>query len=233
MTQVSCESRGYTWALGPGPRALDVTLGIPLLLLALIPMAVIALALLLTQGRPILFVQCRLGRGERRFTLHKFRTLPAGAARTGLVAAANPEPPTTLASWLRQTRLDELPQLYDVLRGAMSLVGPRPEPPAVANAVATTLRSEVLAARPGLTSRVSLAFLCEDDVLEDTRDSEGTYRQVLVPEHFRRERQELVERTLITDLITLGQSALLPLRQRRDAACRQRVLALLAEAPQS
>ena len=115
----------------------------------------------------------------------------------------------------------------------MSLVGPRPEPPAVANAVATTLRSEVLAARPGLTSRVSLAFLCEDDVIEDTRDSEGTYRQVLVPEHFRRERRELVERTLITDLMTLGQSALLPLRQRHDAACRQRVLALLAEARQS
>ena len=78
MTQVSCESRDHTWALGPGPRVLDVTLGIPLLLLGLIPMAVIALALLLTQGRPVLFVQCRLGRGERTFTLHKFRTLPAG-----------------------------------------------------------------------------------------------------------------------------------------------------------
>ena len=232
MKEMSCHSSGHTWALGPGPRALDLVLGIPLLLIGLIPMAVIALVLLLTQARPVLFVQCRLGRGERTFTLHKFRTLPTGAAHRGLVAAANPAPSTRLASWLRQTRLDELPQLYDVLRGAMSLVGPRPEPPAVARAVSSSLRAKVLAARPGLTSRVSLAFLCEDEVLADATDPEGIYRRILVPEHFRREQRELAERTLIKDLMTIGRSALLPLRRRYDTGCRQRVLSLLAEAPQ-
>jgi lipopolysaccharide/colanic/teichoic acid biosynthesis glycosyltransferase len=113
-----------------GKRMLDVT-GAGLMAVVTAPvMGVIAVALWRTQGRPILFRQQRVGRGDRDFTIVKFRTMIRGAADqgAGLWFERNDPRITPLGAFLRSSSLDELPQLWNVLRGDMSLVGPRPKP---------------------------------------------------------------------------------------------------------
>ncbi|MCB9373366.1 MAG: sugar transferase [Microthrixaceae bacterium] len=106
-------------------RALDVVVSALVLLVVALPMAAIAVAIRLTMGRPVLFRQTRPGRDEALFTLCKFRTMRA--PRPGEEAlATDAERLTRLGRWLRRTSLDELPTLWNVLRGDMSLVGPRP-----------------------------------------------------------------------------------------------------------
>ena len=111
-----------------GKRAFDVVAAsLGLLLLAPL-LLVAAAALLLTQGRPILFRQTRVGRGGRDFRLLKFRSMTVlRGTESGSFDAGNPARITPLGRFLRRTKMDELPQLWNVLKGDMSLVGPRPE----------------------------------------------------------------------------------------------------------
>lgn len=140
-------------------RGLDIVLALLFLAIAAIPTLVIALAILTTTGRPILYRGGRVGRGGRFYTMLKFRTLRAGAEeRLGpflgdeLVERTREER-TTVGRWLRATQLDELPQLVNVVRGDMSLVGPRPIRPIFFEQLASELPAywQRLVVRPGLT----------------------------------------------------------------------------------
>ena len=140
-------------------RALDVVLSAFFLLLSLPVLALIALAILVTDGRPVLYRGRRVGRGGRVFTMVKFRTLRRGAeARLGaylgdeLVRRTRAEY-TAVGRRLRAAQLDELPQLWNVLRGEMSLVGPRPIRPIFFEQLAAELPAywQRLVVRPGLT----------------------------------------------------------------------------------
>jgi len=146
---------------GAGPfyerakRALDIAVAVPMLLIALPVMAVVALAVRLDSPGPALFVQERLGRHKRPFRCFKFRSMVQDAeARTGAVWATRGDPRVTrLGRILRATRLDELPQLFNVLLGEMSLVGPRPIRAHFAERLARTVPFYDLRfmAKPGLT----------------------------------------------------------------------------------
>jgi lipopolysaccharide/colanic/teichoic acid biosynthesis glycosyltransferase len=140
-------------------RVLDVTLSVTFLAVAAIPMALIALAMLVTSGRPVLYRGKRVGRGGEFYTMLKFRTLRPGAEeRLGpflgpeLVERTRGER-TAMGRWLRATQLDELPQLWNVLRGQMSLVGPRPIRPIFFEQLALDLPAywQRLVVRPGVT----------------------------------------------------------------------------------
>lgn len=140
-------------------RALDVGLSLLFLLIAAIPIVLIALAILATTGRPVLYRGQRVGRGGDFYTMLKFRTLRPGAEeRLGpflgpeLVEKTREER-TRIGRWLRATQLDELPQLWNVLRGDMSLVGPRPIRPIFFEQLASELPAywQRLVVRPGLT----------------------------------------------------------------------------------
>jgi lipopolysaccharide/colanic/teichoic acid biosynthesis glycosyltransferase len=142
-----------------GLRALDVLLSGALLLVSLPVSAPISLALLATGGRPLFYRGERVGRGGRVFTMLKFRTLERGAeTRLGpflgdeLVSRTRAET-TPLGRWLRATQLDEIPQFLNVLRGDMSLVGPRPIRPIFFEELAEELPAywQRLVVRPGLT----------------------------------------------------------------------------------
>jgi lipopolysaccharide/colanic/teichoic acid biosynthesis glycosyltransferase len=140
-------------------RVLDVVLATVFLAIAAIPMLLIALVILLTSGRPIFYRGERVGRGGEFYTMLKFRTLRPGAEeRLGpflgpeLVDRTRRER-TAIGRWLRATQLDELPQLWNVLRGDMSLVGPRPIRPIFFEELAAELPAywQRLVVRPGVT----------------------------------------------------------------------------------
>jgi exopolysaccharide biosynthesis polyprenyl glycosylphosphotransferase len=132
-------------------RLMDLTLGTLLLILSAPLMAVIAFVIWKTDGAPALFTQDRVGQGGKRFRIFKFRTMYRDAAAYAPTPRDQNDPRVTpVGRFLRRTSLDELPQLLNVLRGEMSLVGPRPEMPFIV-AQYTAAQRERLAAKPGLT----------------------------------------------------------------------------------
>jgi lipopolysaccharide/colanic/teichoic acid biosynthesis glycosyltransferase len=200
------------------------------LLVALAPLlAAVALALRLTGGPgSVFFVQQRLGRGGVPFALHKFRTLSRGP---GATVAPRDDPRTTAtARWLRRLHVDELPQLLDVLRGRMALVGPRPEVPANLEAVPADQLARVLAVRPGITGPTQLAFLAEDDVLADVPDPVSVYRRVLVPAKVRHDLEWLAHRSFLGDLRVLVASPFAVCSRRKRVRSRARLLELVRSA---
>ncbi len=169
-----------------GKRLFDLlAAGLGLLLLAL-PMAAIALAVRLDSPGPVFFRQQRVGRHGRLFRIHKFRTMVADAERRGPgITVGEDARITRVGAWLRRHKLDELPQLIDVLQGTMSLVGPRPELPRYVAHYARLLgeadAARLLALRPGLTDPASLAFRDEAALLADAADPERRYVEELLP----------------------------------------------------
>lgn len=135
---------------GGGKRCLDVVLALPLLLLISAPMFLVALLVKLDSRGPAFFVQPRLGRGGRMFSVLKFRTMTA-RPRSRQVQVFDGDPEVTgVGRWLRRLKIDELPQLWNVVRGEMSLVGPRPGLPEHEATLDERGRRR-LEVRPGLT----------------------------------------------------------------------------------
>jgi lipopolysaccharide/colanic/teichoic acid biosynthesis glycosyltransferase len=140
-------------------RVLDVVFSLVFVAIFLVPVVLIALAILATSGRPVLYRGTRVGRGGEFYTMLKFRTLRPGAEeRLGAhlgeeLVFRTKEERTTVGRWLRATQLDELPQLLNVLKGEMSLVGPRPIRPIFFEQLASDLPAywQRLVVRPGLT----------------------------------------------------------------------------------
>ncbi len=159
-------------------RALDL-LGASLGLALLAPVfAIIALAIKLDDGGPVFFRQLRIGEGGAPFRIWKFRTMrPAAGAPVTIGADSRI---TRLGRWLRRYRLDELPQLLNVLVGTMSLVGPRPEVPEFVAAYSPGER-ELLRYRPGMTDPASLQFRNEAAILGGMADPVAAYRAQILP----------------------------------------------------
>jgi lipopolysaccharide/colanic/teichoic acid biosynthesis glycosyltransferase len=142
-------------------------------------LAVIALLVLAADGPPVLFRQERIGRLGRPFQILKFRTMRA-SARGPRITAAGDRRITAVGVWLRRLKLDELPQLLNVLRGDMSLIGPRPEVPEYVD-LKDDLWRRVLQFRPGITDAATLAFRNEEEVLAGAADWNSFYRGVILP----------------------------------------------------
>lgn len=189
--------------------------------------AVLALAVRLDSPGPAIYREWRLGRGGRAFRIHKLRTLHDGHGEERAVAPPGDPRITRLGHYLRRTHVDELPQLFDVCRGAMSLVGPRPAKLDLWRAVSADLRARVLAVRPGLTSSVTLRFLCEDAVLAELADPEAAYRDILFPARVAQEARELERRSVAGDARVMLRTVAALVGRRDEAACRERLAALL------
>lgn len=161
-----------------GKRGADVFGSATLLVLLSPLLAGCALALLAGEGPPLLFRQERVGRGGRPFRILKFRTMRA-ASGPEITAAGDPRI-TPLGRRLRRSKLDELPQLWNVLRGEMSLVGPRPEVPSYVRAEPHAFRA-VTRVRPGIVDWASLIFRDEETILAARAAEPDFYRRVMLP----------------------------------------------------
>lgn len=154
---------------------------IGLILLAPV-MAVIAVLVKRDSKGPALFKQERVGRGGKPFTLLKFRSMTVTPALSGpLLTTAADARITRVGAKLRATKLDELPQLINVLRGEMSLVGPRPEVPQYVDMWPAELRGRILSVRPGITDPATLSLRQEERILARQPDPERYYQDVLLP----------------------------------------------------
>jgi lipopolysaccharide/colanic/teichoic acid biosynthesis glycosyltransferase len=175
-------------------------------LLALSPLLLlIALWIRLDSPGPALFRQERVGRFGVPFRIHKFRTMTHAALPTGPQITVGADARITRAGrWLRRYKLDELPQLFDVLRGAMSIVGPRPEVPRYVCLYPPALRDKVLSVRPGITDLASIRFRDENALLSAAADPEREYTEVVLPAKLRYAAEYVDHATLGTDLRLIG-----------------------------
>ncbi len=203
--------------------------GVALILLAPVMLA-IAAAIAVSSGGPVFFSQVRLGRSREPFRIHKFRTLDPGSDGDDEIAPEGDPRVTRIGVWLRRFRLDELPQLYDVLRGPMALVGPRPETPANLSAVDDEQLDRWLSVRPGITGPTQLAFIGEDELLRQFPNPTQTYRRILVPAKVAHGIQWLAIRTLASDLAVVPQTLLVLASRRARSRSRCHIEALLREA---
>jgi lipopolysaccharide/colanic/teichoic acid biosynthesis glycosyltransferase len=188
-------------------RLVDVALaGVALVLLSPL-MAVVAVAVRIDSAGPVLFRQERVGRAGRPFRIHKFRTMVVDAERRGLpLTVGDDRRITRVGRFLRRHRLDELPQLVDIIKGDMSLVGPRPELPRYVATYPPHLRERALALKPGLTDPASLANLDESERLAQAADAEREYIDVLLPAKLELSIGYAQRATVVSDLRVLAKT---------------------------
>lgn len=173
----------------------------------------LALAVRLDSPGPAIFRARRIGRGGRPFICYKLRTMRWEPRASGAaVSLAADHRLTRVGGWLRSGRLDELPQLWNVARGEMLLVGPRPEDPRFVD-FRDPLHQKVFTAVPGITGLTQLAFADEGAMLDPT-DPERNYREVVLPRKLALDADYLRRRSLRLDLWILGRTVLTALGRR-------------------
>ncbi len=161
-----------------------------------------------TSDGPALFAHRRIGKDGRPFSTLKLRTMTQGADKQGpAVTAAGDARITPVGRILRKTKLDELPQLINVLRGDMSIVGPRPEAPAYVDEQDPRWQA-VLQVRPGITDLSSLTFRHEEDILARATDREWAYREVVLPKKLELAQRGVESQSLLFDLGIVAKTAL-------------------------
>ena len=167
-------------------RAFDIVAAAGGLVLLAPLFLVVAAWIKLDSPGPVFFRQERIGRGGLPVRIHKFRTMRVAGEASGPALTVGADPRITRAgAFLRRTKLDELAQLIDVLRGDMSVVGPRPEVPRYVAGYPPELRAKVLSVRPGITDPASLQFRDESALLARAADPEREYRDVVLPAKLR------------------------------------------------
>jgi len=191
--------------LPPLKRVVDVVVaGVGLVVLSPV-LAVIAAWIVLDSRGPVIYRQVRTGRGFRPFEIYKFRTMRADGPPGPQVTASGDARITRAGHWLRRTKLDELPQLVNVLKGDMSLVGPRPEVPRYVEMFRDDF-AEILQARPGITDLASLKYRHEAELLSRSADPETTYVREVLPDKIRLGREYVAQASLWLDLQVIGRT---------------------------
>jgi len=190
-------------------RAFDVVVS-ALGLIVLSPLLLIcALAVKLGSPGPVLYRASRVGRYGQPFTLYKFRSMVIDADKQGLaVTGAGDARVTRIGRILRRTKLDELPQLYNVLRGEMSFVGPRPEAPRY-TALYTVDQRRILDVRPGITSLASILYRNEEALLTgDDQQREQVYIHEVMPAKLQIDLEYVRNPTLTSDIVIIFRTLL-------------------------
>ena len=181
-------------------RAFDILFSLLFLLVLLPLLLVFTLAVAFTSPGGAFFSQERVGKGARIFRLLKFRTMRPGSEAQGQLTIGGRDPRITAVGYfLRKTKLDELPQLWNVLVGDMSVVGPRPEVPKYV-ALYSAEQRHVLSVRPGITGMASINYIDENEMLARSGEPEMTYIREVMPAKLALDLKYVQEQDLLLDL---------------------------------
>lgn len=162
-------------------RCFDITSSALGLLFLALPFIVIAVIIKATSKGPVYFRQIRVGKDGKEFRIFKFRTMVVDAEKKGMQITVGADSRITgIGKFLRKTKIDELPQLINVLIGQMSFVGPRPEVPRYV-AMYSDYQRNILKIKPGITELASIVYRDENDVLANSEDPEATYINEIMP----------------------------------------------------
>ena len=174
----------------------------------------IALAIKLDSPGPVFYLQDRVGLKGKDFRILKFRTMATGADRQQLITGTEDSRITKAGRWLRRFELDELPTLFNVLKGEMSIVGPRPEAKRIVEHY-TQEQRRVLSVRPGMTDLGTVRFRSEAKLLADGSDFEGIYLKHILPEKLKLNLEYIQRRNFFFDLYIIFSTLFLILRQKK------------------
>ncbi|HOS47733.1 MAG TPA: sugar transferase [Bacteroidia bacterium] len=181
-------------------RLFDLVIALPLLILVSPILLVIAVLIKLNSKGPIFFLQQRVGLNGADFFIYKFRTMQIGADKMGLLTVGGRDPRvTSVGYFLRKYKLDELPQLINVVNGTMSLVGPRPEVRKYVDLYNSDQRM-VLNAKPGITDYASIEYADENNLLASSENPERTYIDEIMPAKLKLNMKYIAEQGVITDI---------------------------------
>jgi lipopolysaccharide/colanic/teichoic acid biosynthesis glycosyltransferase len=170
-------------------------------ILLLIPFFVIIILIqIISSGFPVFYFQTRVGENNIDFKLFKFRTMNLNADKHGLLTVGGRDPRVTkLGYYLRKYKLDELPQLFNVLFGTMSLVGPRPEVRKYVD-MYNSLQTNILSVKPGITDYASIEFINENEMLAQSNEPEKTYINDIMPKKLALNLKYIKDQNLMVDL---------------------------------
>lgn len=183
-----------------GKRLFDILSSLIGLILISLILLVIAILIKKEDGGPIFYRGARVGRFGKPFRIFKFRTMVMNAEKLGGPSTADDDPRITkIGKFIRKFKLDELPQLLNVLKGEMSIVGPRPEVQMYVD-MFTEEEKAILSVRPGITDWASIWNPDEGAILEGSPDPERTYMEKIRPEKIRLQLKYVRERSLLVDM---------------------------------
>jgi lipopolysaccharide/colanic/teichoic acid biosynthesis glycosyltransferase len=191
-----------------GKRGFDLIASACALLVLSPLLLLIAAAVAIESPGGAFFRQVRVGKGGKEFRLLKFRTMRLGSEAGGQITVGGRDPRITRIGYvLRKTKLDELPQLLNIVVGEMSVVGPRPEVPRYV-ALYSEEQRQVLSVRPGLTSLASIAYIDENEVLGRASDPERVYVDEVMPAKLALDLRYVREHSMRLDLRIIARTAL-------------------------
>lgn len=149
---------------------------------------------------PVFFRQVRVGKNNKDFRIYKFRSMRPGSDKKGLITVGGKDPRVTRSGYyIRKFKLDEFPQLINVFKGDMSLVGPRPEVRKYVD-LYTPEQMKVLDVRPGITSLASIRYRNENEILAKAEDPDKTYIEVVMPDKLAIDIEYVSKANLLTDI---------------------------------
>ena len=181
-------------------RNMDIVLSIFGIIVMAIPMIIISIAIKLNSKGPVLFRQVRVGKDGELFKINKFRTMITDAEKKGMqITVGKDNRITSVGHILRKTKLDEFPQLFNVLFGEMSFVGPRPEVPKYVD-LYDDYQKNVLKVKPGITDLASIEYRDESSILGQSSDPEKSYVEEVLPEKLKLNMKYIKNMTVFYDL---------------------------------
>jgi lipopolysaccharide/colanic/teichoic acid biosynthesis glycosyltransferase len=183
-----------------GKRLFDLFLILPGIVVLSPFLIIISIGIVIFDGFPVFFTQSRVGKEFSEFKLIKFRSMISDKSGTGsLLTVKNDNRITPIGKFLRRYKFDELPQVVNVLRGEMSIVGPRPEVKKYVNLYQEDYKS-ILAVRPGLADYATLEFHNEEEVLSQYDDLQEAYINIILPDKIQLYKKYLNDQSLLTDV---------------------------------
>jgi lipopolysaccharide/colanic/teichoic acid biosynthesis glycosyltransferase len=184
----------------------DIFMSLAFIVILLPVFIIISIWIMIDSRGGVFYLQSRVGKNNRDFRMYKFRSMRPESDTFGLLTIGDHDPRVTRAGkFLRKTKLDELPQMLNILKGDMSFVGPRPEVRKYVELYSAE-QMKVLSVRPGLTDYASLEYIDEDSILGQSDDPDRVYIAVIMPAKLELNMRYIKERSFARDILIILQT---------------------------